>query len=167
MVIRELAEADWELLRGLRLRALEDSPDAFGPSLESAIVQPESYWQRWAAGRPGRAQAWGAFLGDEAVGLISGGFPHAGVGHLGALWVAPGARRSGLAARLLNEAAAWVERHGGHRVEFEVTDGNPAEQLYVRLGYRRTGAKKPLREGSDLSEVTMGRDLRRVTPETA
>ena len=146
---------------------MEDSPDSFGPSLESALVQPESFWRHWAAGRPGRAQAWAAFRSDEPIALISGGFPHEGVGHLGALWVAPDDRGKGLAARLLDAAATWVERNGGYRVEFEVTDGNPAEQLYLRLGYQRTGEQKPLREGSDLFEVTMARDLRSTTPGTA
>ena len=152
---------DWATLRDLRLQALSDSPDSFGPTTEMALGQPESYWRGWAAGRAGRLQAWAAYRGPEAVGWISGGIPHAGTGHLGALWVAPSARNAGLAARLLETAAEWCAQSGCTRVEFEVTDGNPAEKLYERLGYRRTGASQPLREGSPLFEVTMARDVPR------
>jgi hypothetical protein len=83
---RALNEDDWRVLRELRLRALEDSPDAFGPPLASALEQPESFWRTWAKGR-GRLQAFGAWAGGEPVALISAGIRD-GVGHLGALWVA-------------------------------------------------------------------------------
>jgi len=159
--IRPLGEEDWATLRDLRLRALSDSPDSFGPTVDMAREQPESYWRGWAAGRAGRLQAWAAFRGDDAVGWISGGVPHAGVGHLGALWVDPSARGAGLAAKLLETAADWCAEHGCTRVEFEVTEGNPAERLYERLGYRRTGARTPLREGAPLFEATMARDVLR------
>ena len=163
VMIRALDEEDWATLRLLRLAALADSPDSFGPTVAMALEQPEGYWRGWARGRTGRVQAWAAFRGAEAVGLISAGVPHAGVGHLGALWVAAEARNGGLASRLLETAAEWCAAQGCSRVEFEVTEGNPAERLYERLGYRRTGAKKPLREGSALFEATMAREIRRET----
>ncbi len=105
--ILPLTEDDWETLKALRLAALADAPDSFGPTVESAREQPESYWRGWARSRAGRLQAWAAFRGREPVGLISAGVPHEAVGHLGALWVAPAERGAGLAARLLEVAAAW------------------------------------------------------------
>lgn len=158
--IRPLLEDDWARLRELRLQALEDAPDSFGPTLESALAQDERYWRGWARGRPGRLQAWAAFAGDKTVGLVSGGIPgEPSVGHWGALWVAPEARGQGVARRLVETVCAWLEAQGCTRIELEVTDGNPAEHLYRSLGFERTGARKPLREGSPLFEVTMARDV--------
>ncbi|MGE0601732.1 MAG: N-acetyltransferase family protein [Dehalococcoidia bacterium] len=157
--IRALAETDWEILRELRLSALEESPDSFGPTLQSALAQDEAYWRRWAAGRPGRLQAWGAFLDRQPAGLISAGMPHERVAHCGALWVAPNARQAGLGRKLMETVISWANENGMVRLEFEVTDGNPAERLYLAMGFRRTGARHPLRAGSDLDEVTMAMDL--------
>jgi len=157
--VRPLTEDDWATLRELRLAALADSPDAFGPTVESALAQPESYWRAWAKGRPGRMQAFAAFSGPDPVGLISGGTPAEGLGHFGAVWVAPRARGTGLGRELVNVMCTWLAAHGCQRIELEVTDGNPAEHLYESLGFRRTGASHPLREGSPLSEVTMARDV--------
>jgi ribosomal protein S18 acetylase RimI-like enzyme len=154
--LRPLDEDDWRVLRELRLRALEDSPDSFAPPLASALEQPESYWRAWAKGR-GRLQAFGAWAGGEPVGLISAGIRD-GVGHLGALWVAPEARGRGLAVGLMNAACAWLQARGCARVELEVTEGNPASEIYRRLGFEFTGAKQPLREGSPLFEATMARE---------
>ncbi|MGE3074624.1 MAG: N-acetyltransferase family protein [Dehalococcoidia bacterium] len=157
--IRPLGDSDWEILRELRLSALKDSPDSFGPTHESALAQDEAYWRRWAAGRPGRLQAWGAFEGARPVGLISAGVAAERAAHCGALWVSPSARRSGLGRQLLETVMEWASRNGCERLEFEVTEGNPAETLYRSMGFRRTGARHPLREGSVLEEVTMGIDL--------
>ena len=158
--LRPLDEDDWLVLRELRLRALEDSPDSFGPPLASALAEPESYWRAWAKGR-GRLQAFGAWSAGEPVGLISAGIRD-GVGHLGALWVAPEARGRGLAVELMNTACDWLQARGCSRIELEVTQGNPAAEIYRRLGFEFTGAKQPLRDGSPLFEATMARE--RPTP---
>jgi GNAT superfamily N-acetyltransferase len=161
--LRPLDEDDWLVLRELRLRALEDSPDSFGPTLASTVEQPESYWRAWAKGR-GRLQTFGAWSEGEPVALISAGIRD-GVGHLAALWVAPEARGGGLAVDLMNAACAWLLARGCTRIELEVTEGNPASQIYKRLGFEFTGAKQPLREGSPLFEATMARET--ATPGTA
>lgn len=158
VIISALVERDWALLRELRLRALSDAPDSFGPTVESALAQPETYWRSWAGGRSGRIQAWGAVDDGEPVGLVSGGANASGVGHFGALWLDPAHRRNGLGRQLTEMVCAWMESRGCTRLELEVTEGNPAEQLYRSMGFARTGARQPLREGSALFEVTMARE---------
>jgi ribosomal protein S18 acetylase RimI-like enzyme len=162
MEIRAATQVDWEILRDLRRAALQDSPDSFGPTFEMARTLVEEDWRSWAAGRAGMSQAFIAFEGARPVGLVSGGRnPGQGTAHWGALWVAPSARKVGLGKQLAETVCAWLEAAGATHIELEVTDGNPAERLYESLGFVRTGASKPLRDGSELREVTMARDVKR------
>jgi ribosomal protein S18 acetylase RimI-like enzyme len=49
------------------------------------------------------------------------------------------ARRSGIAAQLVEAAAAWLEEHGAPRIMLWTAEKNPAAQrLFERLGFRRT-----------------------------
>jgi len=53
--------------------------------------------------------------------------------------VAEPARRQGIGARLLEEAASWLESHGAPRLMLWTAELNqPAQRLFVRLGFRRT-----------------------------
>lgn len=163
--IRPLTGSDWQLLRELRLRALADAPDSFGPTHAATVAEPEGLWRSWASGGNGRFQVLVAFQREgEPSGLISCSFRDGGLGGLGALWVAPEVRGTGLGRQLMEIAIALLESRGCTRLELHVTDGNPAERLYERLGFSRTGARHPLREGSLLFEVTM---VREIQPETA
>ena len=49
------------------------------------------------------------------------------------------ARRTGVATRLVEEAAAWLEQHGAPRVMLWTAEANaPAHRLFAKLGFRRT-----------------------------
>jgi GNAT superfamily N-acetyltransferase len=49
------------------------------------------------------------------------------------------ARGQGIATRLVEQAAAWLEAHGAPRVMLWTAERNPAAQrLFARLGFRRT-----------------------------
>ncbi len=53
--------------------------------------------------------------------------------------VAEGARRRGVATRLLEAAAAWLETHGAPRVMLWTAQKNAgAQRLFESLGFRRT-----------------------------
>ena len=55
------------------------------------------------------------------------------------LVVAEGHRRRGVASRLLEAAASWLEGHGAPRVMLSTAAKNePAQRLFERLGFRRT-----------------------------
>jgi GNAT superfamily N-acetyltransferase len=157
--IRPLAERDWPIVRDLRLRALADSPDAYGPTLQQDLEKPETYWREWAAGRPGTFQAFAAFEGDHPVGLVSGMRRADGSGKFGAVWADPSTRGKGIGRALVETICDFLTAAGCTRIELDVTDGNPAEHLYLALGFTRTGDSHPLREGSDLRGVTMAKDV--------
>jgi ribosomal-protein-alanine N-acetyltransferase len=79
------------------------------------------------------------------------------------LAVAPEARRSGVATRLLEHFTAIAASRGARRLHLEVRDGNPAVQLYVRHGFRVEGRRPGYYRGGDgnlFDALTMARPTR-------
>ena len=148
MIIRPTVDGDWTALKAIRLAALRDAPTAFGVSLASASANTDDQWRARAAGRIGPA-FWLAWPGVdeecEPVGLTGGGVDAAGRYNLIAMWVAPPARGTGVAAQMV---AAVLERAAalGHaRVVLDVAPENvPAVALYRRLGFSFVDEWEPL-----------------------
>lgn len=159
--IRPLAPGEWQIWKGLRLAALAGTPDAFGPTLAEAQTRTDADWQRSGERftEPGR-RLFIALRGETPCGLVSAVLGEDGAGHLGAMWVAPAERGSGLGARLFDTACSWLSEAGARRLELTVTDGNHhAERLYARRGFVRSGVEEPLRDGSPLRNVQMVKRL--------
>lgn len=148
--IRVITADDWEAFREVRLRALADSPDAFGVTLAEAVSQPESVWRERASG-PNPVVL--AFSGDRPVAM--GGLyapedsPDA---YVWGMWVEPESRGRGVGARLLGVLLDLARARADDRtVRLHVTEGNDgARHLYESHGFVATGEWEPLREGSDL-----------------
>lgn len=57
-------------------------------------------------------------------------------GYISEVFVDPGARKAGLATRMIEEVLAWFAAEGVHRVELDVVAGNAAVRaFYTRLGF--------------------------------
>ena len=150
--IRLARREEWERVRDLRLRSLEEAPDAFGSTLEDEGAYGEREWVDWIEGWEGAtnvlyvAEAGEAWVG-MAVGSRSGSAPNA---HLYAMWVEPGSRTRGIGSRLVHEVLAWARSWDARWVVLGVTDINEgAARFYGRLGFADTGKRHPLREGSE------------------
>ncbi|HET8561223.1 MAG TPA: GNAT family N-acetyltransferase [Marmoricola sp.] len=143
-VVRRAGPADAAAWRELRLRALADSPTAFGATLEHEQQLDTHVWaDRLAAGNSVIA-----LVGDVPVGIGAGFGDLPGWFHLVSIWVAPPFRRRGINAGILQ---ALVERADelGLRVHIDVTRGNDvARHAYERFGFSVTGETAALREGS-------------------
>lgn len=169
VAITPLGGDEWQLLKHLRIAALTDTPDAFGPTAEHARAQPDSYWQTWA-GRLDAARGLALFVlrvDGEPCGLVSATTDRRGVGHIGAMWVAPAARGLHLGSRLLDRAVEFLTASGCSAIELSVTEGNAGPlALYRSRGFELTGAFEPLREGSAQKNLFMrrARPLRDATP---
>jgi ribosomal protein S18 acetylase RimI-like enzyme len=158
--LRVLEPGDWGLFRDLRLRALADSPDAFGPTLGEESSRAESDWRDLVAAlttTPSRV-LFAAEHGSRSVGLAYGrleeGRPE--VAHLGAMWVDPAARRLGTGRALVAAVIAWARARGVRCVELQVTEANAlAERLYASAGFVATGEARELRAGSPLRVRTL------------
>ncbi len=146
--VRRIGPEDWTLFRDVRLRALADSPDAFRTTLAEAEAHPETLWQQ----RAGGPHPILVVLEDGHGVAMGGAFapPDSPVAYVWGMWTAPEARGRGYAAQLLTDLVAWCrDRHLD--VRLHVTEGNEsARRLYVAHGFRPTGVREPLRDGSPL-----------------
>src|SRR5262249_15304723 len=153
--IRTLAADEWRLYRDLRLRALADSPDAFGSTLAQEGIRPDTDWaQRLASSADARVNLpLVAEVRGELVGLawarIDMSDPD--VAALYQMWVAPTYRGRGVGRKLLEagipRGTARKTRLLGLGVEGR---GRHARRLYERAGFAPLGEPGPLRPGSTL-----------------
>ncbi len=142
-VIRRLEPgADTELYREIRLESLKKSPESFGSDFATESHQPPE----WFAERLASAVLFGAFHGDELLG-IAGFYVESTIqrAHKGVLWgvyVRPKARSAGVARRLI-ETVLEHARSQVEQVNLIVERGNiHARRLYASLGFIEFGLEK-------------------------
>ena len=153
---RQTTADDWRTWRDLRLRALQDTPTAFGSTYEREVAFTEDDW-RGRAGGLANAVATGdgsagpavlAFVGDVAVGMGGGFRDLPGWLHVVAMWTDPSWRGHGAGSAVLEQLKAWSDAQG-LRVHLDVeTTNSGARRLYERAGFVATGETRPLRDGS-------------------
>ena len=148
---RRLGPEDWRSWREIRLRALQDSPSAFGSTYASERSRPEAFW-RERLSNPDNV----AVLAESAArsaGMAGGFRDLPGLLHVVAMWVDPGHRRHGVAHLVLDSVRDWG-RDRGLRLHLDVeTTNEAARRCYERYGFVATGETRPIREGSpDLVE---------------
>jgi RimJ/RimL family protein N-acetyltransferase len=160
-LIRRLGAEQWATLREVRLRALADSPEAFGSTYAREADFDEAKWrERLATG------AW-FVAGDpdtdsdtDAVVGVAAGFPapeEPPRRHLLAMWVAPHARGSATATDLVGAVLEWARADGALEVTLGVFLGNErALALYAKCGFVRTGQRITL-EGEPPREAEIWR----------
>ncbi|HEY8860070.1 MAG TPA: GNAT family N-acetyltransferase [Gaiellales bacterium] len=166
MTIRRVQAGDDRLLRDVRLRALTTDPGAFGSTDTEVAARPRAFWHTWvtehAAGDDHCTLL--ALLDERAVGLIriERDLERPGVFGIYSMWVAPEARRRGIALELLAEAERWIEAAGGSQAELNVVDREtPARRLYERAGFRLDGRSEPAAHPG-ATELGMRKRLRTI-----
>ena|SRR2546421_1641766 len=143
MSVRRALVEDWRELRGLRLRALADAPDAFLTTLAEASARSEDEWREWVENTI-------LFADDEFTGMAGGFVQDDGTPMLIGMWVAPERRGTGLAEELARAVIEWARGLGAPRIVLWVVIGNtPAERFYERIGFVPTGVEADLRNGRD------------------
>ena len=141
--VEPLDPSSWTRLRELRLRALDDEPDAYGSSAQAEHDQDEGAWRRLASIGPW----WLAVDGADDVGLVAGGRREGddATRWVYSMWVDPRWRGREVAADLLDAVVAWATEEGATRLGLDVTDRVPrARRFYERYGFVTTGVVVPL-----------------------
>jgi GNAT superfamily N-acetyltransferase len=129
----------WRTYRAVRLAALAEAPDAFGSTLAEARRLRAADWRARLAQR---VQFVVRHRGT-AVGTV-GGLVEDGP-ELVSLWVHPAWRGRGAGDMLVQAMLAWARQEGHAQVRLWVTANNrPAERLYARHGFVRTGESQPV-----------------------
>lgn len=151
--VRQTTGDDWKVWRDLRLRALQDTPTAFGSTHEREAAFTEADWRDRTSGGDGISVL--AFLDDVAVGMGGGYRDLPGWLHVVAMWTDPSWRGHGAGSAVLEHLKAWSTA-AGLRVHLDVETGNQgARRLYERAGFVLTGETRPLRDGSSYSVERM------------
>ena len=123
----------------VRLRALDDEPDAFGSSVATERDHDEAAWRRLA----GLGPWWVAVAGDDESGSSAGGAATATTDALGVLDVGEerwrGARSP---VRSSTPSSSWARiGEGAIRLGLDVTDRVPrARRFYERYGFVATAS---------------------------
>ena len=164
MIIRRFSTDEWRTYRDLRLRALAESPDAFGSTFAREVALVDDDWRfRVASGAtaPNELPLL-ALVDDTPAGLAWGRIAdeEPDIAHIYSVWVAPDHRGLGIARLLMEEVIAWARAFGARVVRLDVTVGNRAAvQLYRGLGFIDVGDTQPMRVGSALRSQVMERML--------
>ena len=144
--VRQAHVDDWATWRDLRLRALPDTPTAFGSTYDREIAFTEADWQSRLC-RPGSAAVI-AYLDGRPAGMGGGFRDLPGWLHVIAMWTDPAWRGHGAGSAVLEHRKAWSAAPE-LRVHLDVETGNQgARRLYERAGFVATGETRPLRDGS-------------------
>ncbi len=153
MDVDVLTDDDWKLLQDLRLRALEESPDAFLSKADAGKAGDEAYWRErctrnvWVVARIGR----------QVVGMASSVQdpaqpPYAR--HIESVWVDPTHRRQGVLRAMLRHLVELNPEV--HDWFVWVLDGNDlARKVYERMGFVSTGERQALAGSFGRSEERM------------
>ena len=160
MAVRRLRSDEVELLRDVRLRALQDSPWAFGSSHARELGHSAERWQRFADQVD--SVIYVAMEDGACIGMAGGFMPAdlAGTVQLWGMWVAPEGRRRGHGRALLAAVVAWAADRGAETVRLDVTDTEralPAAALYRAAGFVATGERRPLESDPSLETLVMTR----------
>ena len=159
MIIERLTSRDGERLRAIRLRSLQDAPDAFATTWdEAAAFGPESWAHQLEQFPTFVASAAGADLG-----LVRGALHEQehDAAYLISMWVAPEARRHGIGSALVDAVVQWARAQGLARLLLDVAEANGAAiAFYTREGFVPTGHEGTLPPPrAHIREIQLGRSL--------
>jgi GNAT superfamily N-acetyltransferase len=144
VVVRAATIEDWRVVRSVRLRALEDTPQAFGTTLEQDRQLNDVDWQLRVSPGNWVLALRGASPVGMAAGVVESGRPN-GERHLMSMWVAEELRGQQVARRLVDAVASWALTMGAETLSLWVADGNDrARRFYERMGFAATGDRQPL-----------------------
>jgi len=163
VILEPISTRNALIFKAVRLRALQDTPKAFGSTYAKECEFTDAEWikraSRWsnetAAGY--LAMDDGAACGLAVTHLDQDNATRA---HLLSMWTAPDYRRRGVGRLLVNKIIVWAHLHGACILHLMVTSNNePAILFYQRLGFTLTGRTEPYPNDLALIEYEMSRPI--------
>lgn len=161
--IAHITPGNVSTFKDVRLRALLDTPSAFGSTYARESELGDAEWMR-------RAIRWNGERGigflaiDDGIGCgIAGSMldeSDATSATLVSMWTAPTHRRQGIARRLVDAVMAWARSRDVTVMRLMVTSSNAAAiSFYEQLGFACTGRTEPYPNDASLVELEMLRRL--------
>lgn len=120
----------------MRLASLSDAPAAFGSRYADWVDAPAERWQARLSQVPLTLLAHEA---TTVVGVASGQPDGEGWVELISMWVAPAARGTGVAGRLIGAVVEWAAGQDRNTYLMVRSDNTRARKSYERAGFVDTG----------------------------
>jgi ribosomal protein S18 acetylase RimI-like enzyme len=165
--IADLPLFRWEEYKKLRLQALQEAPQAFASTYQSASEKPDVEWQqsleRYLEGKTN----WMVFAekNHQLVGMV-GAFQTSDdenqhSAHIIAMYVAPEERGRGIATKLLSYLLTKLKIVGLEKVTLEANTGQKAAvELYKSLDFKILAEHTEVRENdTEFKVYTMEKQL--------
>lgn len=152
--VRPALPDELERLKEVRLRALLDSPGAFGSRYDDEADRDPASWLPWVA-------EGATFVGEDGEdwhGLVAvfSEQDDPSACHIISMWVSPSRRRAGLGRDLIDAAVRWAIDRGADKVTLGVVEDNDsAVRLYTNAGFRPNGSREPHRSNPSKTIVFM------------
>lgn len=160
---RRATHEDVALFKQVRLKALRESPDAYGSTYEAALMRDQSSWeeQLFSTTSGVHRNTQFAFEGDNCIGIAAlYREPLAMSGDIIMMWVDPAHRGSRVASSLVENLICWARECGFDSITLSVTDTNGrAIRFYENRGFCATGETVDIDEKRGLRGIRMRRLL--------
>ena len=161
VVLERITAHNAMVFKAVRLRALQDTPSAFGSTFARESQFDEAEWSK-RAGNMNGVRSIGFIAMDAGVACgIAGCFldqTDDTQAHLISMWTAPTHRQQGVGRLLVNEILDWARNRKVRVLRLMVTsNNNPAIKFYERLGFSMTGRTEPYPNDPALIEYEMSR----------
>ena len=164
IVIEPITLLNVSVFKAVRLRALEDTPHAFGSTYAKESQFPDSEWLARAERMNGTTGVGFLAMDGETACGIAGSFldqNDPSRAQLVSMWTAPTHREQGIGRLLVNEVFKWACGRNASRLLLMVTSNNEsAIAFYKRLGFTRTGRTEPYPNDPTILEYEMFRLIR-------
>ncbi len=163
ILIEPIAVHNVAVFKEVRLRALRDTPSAFGSTYVREAQLTDAEWIERAIRWNGEKGIGFLAMDDGIACGIAGSFldeNDATRAQLISMWTAPTHRRQSVGRLLVDEVAAWARLRGARTLLLTVTSVNePAMRFYERLGFVRTGRIEPYPNDPAVVEYEMARAI--------
>lgn len=137
--IRRLSGDDAAEYRAFRIAAATESPHAFGDTPEGMASRPAESWRSLLdRHRDPDGLALAAIEGGRWIGSMRA-LVEDGVAWIYSVYVAPDARRAGVASELMTELLAWSAQYAPAAMLHVGEVNERARRLYERFGFAPTG----------------------------
>jgi ribosomal protein S18 acetylase RimI-like enzyme len=163
IVIRPITLLNALVFKAVRLRALEDTPLAFGSTYAKESQFADSEWLARAESMNGESGA--GFLamdGENACGIVVSFLDpnDPARAHLFSMWTAPTHRQQGIGRLLVQEVLHWAQLRKAHTLLLMVTSNNESALRFCeRLEFTRTGCTEPYPNDPAVIEYEMSRRI--------
>ena len=163
IVIKPVTSASTSLFKAVRLRALQDTPHAFGSTYAKESQFLDSEWLARVERMNGETgSGFMAMDGETACGIVGSFLDQSDPtkAHVISMWTAPTHRQQGIGRLLVNEVLKWARGRNARSLVLMVTSNNePAIRFYERMGFTRTGRTEPYPNDPAIVEYEMARQI--------